>query len=250
MEIAVEEAKGKVPIYAGTGGISTKEVVQLSEKMEELGADALSVITPYFLPLTQDELIGHYRSIAASVSLPIVLYNFPDRTGVKIEPGTVAELAKIPNIVAIKDSSGSFELIEQYISAAGPDFAVLAGSDALLLKTLQAGGKGGVSGSANVLPELLVSIYEHWQSGHIEAAEAAQALLQPLSQVYRMATLPSVFKEAMNRMGLEAGPCRSPIGPLPAEASDELDRVLRHYRELGYIHGEPNDQFAGRRSSS
>ena len=105
VEIAVQEAKGKVPIYAGTGGISTREVVQLSEKMEELGADALSVITPYFLPLTQDELIGHYRSIAASVSLPIVLYNFPDRTGVRIEPSTVAELAKIPNIVAIKDSS-------------------------------------------------------------------------------------------------------------------------------------------------
>lgn len=248
MEIAVEEAKGKVPIYAGTGGISTKEVVQLSEKMEELGADALSIITPYFLPLTQDELMGHYRSIAASVSLPIVLYNFPDRTGVRIEPRTVAELAKIPNIVAIKDSSGSFELIEQYISAAGPDFSVLAGSDALLLKTLQAGGKGGVSGSANVLPELMVSIYTHWQCNNIEAAEAAQSLLQPLSQVYRMATLPSVFKEAMNRMGLEAGPCRSPIGPLPAEASDELDRVLRYYRELGYIHGEPNDHFAGRRS--
>ncbi|MCA0755600.1 4-hydroxy-tetrahydrodipicolinate synthase [Paenibacillus sp. N4] len=241
IEIAVQEAKGKVPIYAGTGGITTREAVQLSEKMEELGADALSVITPYFLPLSQAELIGHYRSIAASVSLPIVLYNFPARTGLTIEPETVAELAKIPNIVAIKDSSGNFELIERYIAAAGPDFAVLAGSDALLLKTLQAGGKGGVSGSANVLPELMVSIYTHWQNGNIEAAEAAQSLLQPLSQVYRMATLPSVFKEAMNRMGLEAGPCRAPIGPLPAEASDELDRVLRHYRELGYIQGEPNE---------
>ncbi|MFC0330319.1 4-hydroxy-tetrahydrodipicolinate synthase [Paenibacillus sepulcri] len=238
MKIVVEEAKGKVPIYAGTGGISTREVAALSERMEEIGADALSIIAPYFLPFTQQELIDHYRSVAASVSLPIVLYNFPVRTGVNLEPRTVAELAKVGNIVAIKDSSGSLDLIKQYIAAAGPEFAVLSGSDALLLQTLRAGGKGGVSGSANVLPELLVSIYNLWQNGDEEAAEKAQALLAPLSQVYQKATLPSVFKEAMNRMGLEAGPCRSPIAPLNPDASAELDHVLGYYRELGCIREE------------
>ncbi|MGG4035985.1 4-hydroxy-tetrahydrodipicolinate synthase [Paenibacillus cisolokensis] len=242
MEIVVDEAKGKVPVYAGTGGGSTREVAELSAKMEAIGVDALSVITPYFLPFTQRELAAHYRSVAASVSLPIVLYNFPARTGVRLEPETVAELARIPNIAGIKDSSGSMETIRQYIAAGGPDFAVLAGSDALLLETLEAGGTGGVSGSANVVPELMISIYTHWKSGEREAAAKAQSLLAPLTEVYRKATLPSVFKEALNRIGLEAGPCRMPIAPLPPDVSEELDGVLGYYRERGYIHDKETEE--------
>jgi 4-hydroxy-tetrahydrodipicolinate synthase len=235
MQIVLEEAKGKAAIYAGTGGISTKEVVTLSEKMEEIGADVLSIIAPYFLPYTQQEIISHFKSVAASTSLPIVLYNFPARTGVHLEPKTVAELAKVPNIVAIKDSSGNFDTILSYIDAVGPDFSVLAGSDGLLLWTLMAGGKGGVSGSANVVPELMLSIYENWKNGNIEEAKKVQNSLRTLSNVYKKGTLPSVFKEVMNMMGLEAGPARSPIAPISDALKAEIREVLKYYQGLGYI---------------
>lgn len=238
VEITLEEAKGKVPVYAGTGGTSTAEVVELSETMEKLGVDVLTVITPSFYPCKQHELIAHYKSVAASTSLPIVMYNIPARTGNSLEPKTVAELAKVPNIVGVKDSSGNFQTILGYIAETGPDFAVLAGTDALLLYTLIAGGKGGVSGSANVVPELMLSIYNLWKQGDIEQAVKVQRDLRPLSAVYQKATLPSVFKEAMNMMGLEAGPSRPPVGPVPAEIREELYEVLLKYKELGYIKGE------------
>jgi 4-hydroxy-tetrahydrodipicolinate synthase len=238
VQIAVEEAKGRVPVFAGTGGISTREVVRLTEQMEEIGADALSVITPYFLPFSQKELIAHYKSVAASTSLPILLYHFPARTGVRLEPGTVAELAKVPNIVGVKDSSGDFETILQFIRAGGPDFSVLAGSDSLLLWTLMAGGRGGVSGSANVVPDLMTAIYTHWKNGELEQAREAQERLRPLSAVYKKATLPSVFKEAMNLLGLEAGPCRSPVLPPEPAVLNELRDVLQRYKEWGYIREE------------
>ncbi|HZG85889.1 4-hydroxy-tetrahydrodipicolinate synthase [Paenibacillus sp.] len=238
VEIVVDETRGRVPVYAGTGGIGTKETAELSERMEAVGADALSIITPYFLPLTQQELISHYKSIASWTSLPIVLYNFPARTGVHLEPRTVAELSSIPNIVGIKDSSGSFDTILQYIHATTPDFAVLSGSDSLLLWTLAAGGKGGVSGSANVVPALMTAIYARWKNGELPAAKEAQSLLRPLSELYKRATLPSVFKEAMNMMGLNAGPCRPPIAPPEPALKEELRTLLRRYKELGYIKEE------------
>jgi len=238
VEITLEEAKGKVPVYAGTGGTSTAEVAELSETMEELGADVLTVITPSFYPCKQHELIAHYKSVAASTSLPIVMYNIPARTGNSLEPKTVAELAKVPNIVGVKDSSGNFQTILGYIAETGPDFSVLAGTDALLLYTLIAGGKGGVSGSANVVPDLMLSIYNLWKKGDIEQAVKVQRDLRPLSAVYQKATLPSVFKEAMNMMGLEAGPSRPPVGPVPEEIREELYEVLLKYKELGYIKGE------------
>jgi 4-hydroxy-tetrahydrodipicolinate synthase len=245
MSIVVEQAGGRVPVYAGTGANSTEETIALSRRMEQLGVDALSVITPYFVQLSQTELYNHYEAIASSTSLPIIMYNFPKLTGVHIEADTVARLAQIPNIVGIKDSSGNFDNIRSYIERTGPDFSVLAGSDALLLRTLLAGGKGGVSGSANVLPELILSIYRHWQNGNAAEAERVQELLAPLSAVYQKATLPSVFKEAMNMMGLEAGPCRLPISPLAPDVRHELEQVLRQYRELGFVDSYGADEQGG-----
>ncbi|PGY06593.1 4-hydroxy-tetrahydrodipicolinate synthase [Bacillus sp. AFS031507] len=141
--IVIDEVNGRVPVMVGTGGNSTEEAIELSQKMEQLGADALSLITPFFIPPTQEELAVHFEKVAESTSLPFLLYNIPARTGVNIEPETVARLAKVPNIVGIKDSSGNFANIENYINAAkGEDFSVFAGTDSLILQTLQAGGKG------------------------------------------------------------------------------------------------------------
>jgi len=238
VEIVVDETRGRVPVYAGTGGIGTKDVAELSERMEAAGADALSIITPYFLPLSQRELAEHYKSIASWTSLPIVLYNFPSRTGIHLEPETVAALSSVPNIVGVKDSSGNFDTILRYIQSTPPDFAVLSGSDNLLLWTLAAGGKGGVSGSANVVPTLMTAIYTLWKRGELPAAKETQQLLRPLSDIYQRATLPSVFKEAVNLMGLNAGPCRPPIAPLDSGLREQLRTLLRSYKELGYIKEE------------
>ena len=167
MEIFVDEVKGRVPVYAGTGCISTKDTIALSKRAQEIGVDVLSVISPYFAALNQDELYSHYAALAESVDTPIVLYNIPARTGVSIAPATVGKLAaNYSNIKGVKDSSGNFTNILQYLDATDPKtFSVLSGNDALILWTLLAGGKGGITAIANILPEIMVSIYQNYLSG-------------------------------------------------------------------------------------
>lgn len=143
--IVVDEADGRLLVYAGAGCINTAESIRLARELEAVGAIALSVITPYFLTFSQRELIDHYRQLADSTSLPIVLYNIPARTGNMLQPQSVAELAQVPNIAGIKDSSGVYDNILQYIERAGDDVAVLAGTDSLILSTLMAGGKGAIA---------------------------------------------------------------------------------------------------------
>jgi len=232
ISIVVDEAKGKLPIYAGSGGISTKEVIYLSQTFEKMGVDVLSIITPYFLPFTQDELIQHYTMVAKSTSLPILLYNIPSKTGLSLEPSTVKELAKLPNIVGIKDSSGDFNLMQKYIDVTSSEFACLAGSDALILQTLMAGGKGGVSGTSNVLTDEMLALYHNWQNGNIDEATRIQQSLQPLIDIYSSHTLPSVIKEACNMIGIPAGMSRLPVSPLSKETRDKLQKVLIHYKKL------------------
>ncbi|WJH33830.1 dihydrodipicolinate synthase family protein [Paenibacillus sp. CC-CFT747] len=152
VRIAADAIGGRVPLYAGAGTITTAGTARLARKLEEAGADALSVITPYFVPVTQAEMKRHYEAVAASVENPILLYNIPSRTGVTLEVETVAALAVLPNVVGIKDSSGNFEYVLQLIHRTGPSFAVMAGTDSLILPTLLAGGTGAVAASANAAP--------------------------------------------------------------------------------------------------
>lgn len=174
-KLVIDEVKKRVPVYVGTGGNSTREVIALSKKMEELGADALSVITPFFLVPTQEEVINHYKAVAEAVDIPIILYNIPKNTGLNLEASTVYELAKVKNIAGIKDSSGKLENIKSYIEATkGEDFSVLSGSDSLILKALKIGATGAIAATSNLLTELDVSIYQNFLKGDIEAAEKAQ----------------------------------------------------------------------------
>ncbi|TBL79410.1 4-hydroxy-tetrahydrodipicolinate synthase [Paenibacillus thalictri] len=233
--IVIQEAAGRVPVYVGAGCISTAETIRLAKELEQLGADALSVITPYFLTFTQKELIDYYTALARSTSLPILLYNIPARTGNSLQPGTVAELSRVPNIVGIKDSSGSFDTIQQYLQATGPDFSVLAGTDSLILSTLMSGGKGAIAATANLFPELAVSIYELWKQRKYEEAEALQRQLRGIRGAFQWATLPSVLKEAMNMAGLQAGPCRLPVGALPEARRQDLQVLIDAYTEQGVL---------------
>ncbi|OXM87991.1 4-hydroxy-tetrahydrodipicolinate synthase [Paenibacillus rigui] len=232
-EIVIDEAQGKLPVYVGAGCAGTKETVWLAERLERLGADALSIITPYFLTFTQQELMGHYQTVAAATSLPLIMYNIPARTGNSLQPRTVGELSKVPTIVGIKDSSGSFDTILQYLELTGPDFAVLAGTDSLILPTLMAGGHGAIAATANVFPETVRSIYELWLQGKTEEAELAQRHLRALRSAFSLGTLPSVLKEAMKLIGLPAGESRLPVQPLSPEAKAVLTGVMEKYREAG-----------------
>lgn len=234
-EIVIAEANGQVPVYVGAGDISTSSTVRLAQTFERMGADAVSVITPYFLTYSQRELIEHYRAVADSTSLPIVLYNIPARTANLLQPKSVAELSKVPNIVGIKDSSGSYDNIVQYLDAVDGSFAVLAGTDSLILSTLMSGGTGAVAATANVFPQLLVDIYDTWQKGDCIAAEHLQKQLHTLRALFQLGTLPSVLKAFMDRMGLMAGPPRLPVARLTGAEQEELERVYQNYCAAGLL---------------
>lgn len=231
-QIIVEETNKRIPVFVGTGGNSTREVIELSKEMEAIGADVLSVITPFFDPPSQVELIKHYEKIAASTSLPIVLYNMPSRAGVSLAPATIEELAKIPNIVGVKDSSGSFDNILKYIDRTkDSDFAVLSGADSLILPSLMAGGSGGIAATANMFPELVVSIYNYWEQGDLEKAQEAQNKLTAIRSASSMGTTPSVFKKAVELLGIPVGPPRSPVTELSEEKTKELGLILELYKQ-------------------
>lgn len=228
LEITVEENNGRLPVYAGTGCPGTKDTIRLSRECEKIGANALSVITPYFAALSQKELIAHFEALADSVNIPIVLYNIPARTNVAMTPDTVQKLAKVPGIAGVKDSSGNFDNVLQYIErTSGSDFAVMSGNDSLLLWTLQAGGKGGVCGIANLFPKTLVSVYELWKKGDFTAAKKAQDSIRAIRDCFRLGNPNTIVKMSANLLGYPVGSCRMPFWNEDTAVKEELDRALK-----------------------
>jgi len=226
IEISVDEVNGRVPVYAGTGAVTTKMTIELSRYAVDVGADAVTIVTPYFIKPSQDELYMHYKRIAESVDSPILIYNNPGRTNVNLEAETVKKLAEIDNIVGIKDSSGDLTLTAQYIMKCPDEFAVLAGRDSLILATLLYGGKGAVAATANVAPRLVVGIYENFIKGDLEKARELQFKILPLRLAFNLGTFPVVVKEAMNIMKKPSGPAKSPVSPLPEEKKRKLKLLL------------------------
>lgn len=234
-KIVIDETRGRVPVYAGAGCAGTGETRRLAQKLEQAGADALSVITPYFLTYTQQELQYHFEAVAGDTPLPIVLYNIPARTGNTLSMETVAKLAELPNVVGIKDSSGSFDTLLQLIDRTPASFSVLAGTDSLILSTLMSGGTGAIAATANVFPAVVVAIYEHWRRGEYEAAEQAQRILRDLRAAFGLGTLPSVLKAVLDEIGLSAGPARRPVAPLTPQALEKVRRMVAGYAEKGLL---------------
>lgn len=227
LEIVVDEVNGKVPVYAGTGAVTTREAVNLTKMAEAVGVDAVSVITPFLINPNQEELYQHYLSIAKSTSLPVILYSNPDRTGVHLGTDLVMRLSEIENIVGVKDSSGDMTLIGEYIRRAGKGFSVLAGRDTLIYATLVYGGAGSITATANVAPKLVVKIYESFRQGNNEEALKAQYGLAPLRIAFGLGTFPIVVKEALNMIGIEAGPARAPVGEMQEDNKKKLREVLK-----------------------
>jgi 4-hydroxy-tetrahydrodipicolinate synthase len=224
----VAHVNKRVPVYAGTGAETTREVVRLTKMAEREGVDGVSIITPYFVSPTQPEIANHYRRIAETTSLPVILYSNPATCGgVKIEPETVARLAEIPNIVAIKDSSGDLQNVIEMIRAVPDRFSVLMGRDTLIFPALVMGARGAVPATGNIAPALLVEIYEAFQRGDLAASKSAQARLHPVRMSLTLATQPGGVKAALEMMGLSIGPCRSPVGPLAPEKEQKMRAYLK-----------------------
>jgi 4-hydroxy-tetrahydrodipicolinate synthase len=224
---AVEHVNHRVPVYAGTGAETTREAVRLTKLAEREGADGVSVITPYFISPTQQEIYDHYRRIAESTRLPVILYNNPGTCGgVKIDVDMVARLAEIPNIAAMKDSSGDLQNTNECIRAVPPRFAVLMGRDTLIYPSLIFGARGAVPATGNIAPALLVEIYEAFQRGDQAAAKAAQLRLNPLRLALTLCTAPGAVKAALTLLGRSLGPCRSPVAGLTADRLPKMRAAL------------------------
>ena len=237
LEAAIDQAAGRVPVYAGTGCITTADTIRLSRKAQSLGADALSIITPSFAAASQEELYAHYVEVGRNVDIPIVIYNIPARTGNRIFPETLARLAKdVDVIVGVKDSSGDWDNLQAYIDVTrevDKEFSVLSGNDSLILKCLKAGGRGGIAGCANVYPHTMLDIYNKFIEGDITAAEYAQDAIVPFRAVFKFGNPNTVIKKAAALLGYPVGDLRKPFNMLPEEGMAALRAVLEENKKRG-----------------
>lgn len=228
----VEIVAKRVPVYAGAGGNSTDEVIKLGKQMIAVGVDALSVITPYFVSLKENELYNHYQMIAENLAIPIVLYNIPKNTGINLSFELVSKLSKISNIIGIKDSSGDINNIAGYIDNTSRDeFSVLSGSDSLILKALKLGATGAISATSNLLTTNNVQIYKQFITGNLDKAEQWQQSLEEFRRILKYASTPSVLKQSLSLSGIEVGVPRLPVLPVtsPDDNQDIVNTIKNYY---------------------
>lgn len=226
VELVVAEAAGRVPVLAGAGGYDTKEVIEAVHVMERAGAQGILSVTPYYNKPTQEGLFQHYRAIAASTSLPIVVYNVPGRTGCNVEPATLVRLAEIPNIVAVKEASGNIMQIVEICQRVPADFLVLSGDDALTLPAMSVGGRGVISVAGNEVPGEMARLVELVEQNDWTAARALHNRLLPLLAINFVESNPIPVKAAMARMGLLEETYRLPMVPPQAASRARIDQVL------------------------
>lgn len=222
IKFVVDKVNKRIPVIAGSGSNNTAYSVELSKYCQEVGADGLLVVTPYYNKSTQDGLIKHFTTIAESVDIPIILYNVPGRTGVNIKPTTVEKLSKVKNIVAIKEASGDISQVAEISRLCGDDFVIYSGNDDQIVPILSLGGSGVISVLANILPKETHDIVEKYLSGDVEEARKLQLSLNELVSSLFIEVNPIPVKAAMNLMGLEAGELRLPL----VEISEASLKVL------------------------
>jgi 4-hydroxy-tetrahydrodipicolinate synthase len=232
VEILADEAKGQVPVLAGCGGYNTKEIVHLAKEMQKAGANGLLSVTPYYNKPTQDGIVQHFKAIADATTLPIVLYNIAGRTGVNIETPTVATLAQVPNIVGVKEASGSLSQMCDVLRTVPPDFIVLSGDDALTLPVMSVGGRGVISVVSNQIPREMSQMVEAAERNDFAAARSIYSRIVNLMQINFVESNPAPVKYAMAAMGLLEETYRLPMVPMKPESKAKVDAVLK---ELGLL---------------
>jgi len=241
VQIAVEEAKGKVPVLGGAGGYNTAEVIELANELKHIGVDGVLSVTPYYNNPTQEGLYQHYKAIASAVALPIVLYSVQGRTGVNIEPGTVARLAQISNIIGVKEASGNIGQMARVVHEVPEKFIVLSGDDSITIPLAALGGRGIISVASNEIPAEMTRIAQLAMAGDFAGARALQRTWLPLMEINFVESNPIPVKAAMAMMGLLEPTFRLPMTP-PSEANRlKIEAVLKASGLIGGARGTHAD---------
>jgi 4-hydroxy-tetrahydrodipicolinate synthase len=233
VEILVDEANGQVPILAGAGGYNTKEVVHLADEMRKAGASGLLSVTPYYNKPTPEGLVQHFRAIADSTPLPIIVYNVPGRTGVNIDVNTLVRLAAIPNVVGVKEASGNVTQVCEICKAVPSDFLVLSGDDALTLPVMAVGGRGVISVVSNEIPKEMAQMMAAVEQNDFAAARTIHARIMPLMQINFVESNPVPVKAAMAAMGLLEEVYRLPVTSPRPESREKILAVLNDLKLFG-----------------
>ncbi|KEZ54301.1 4-hydroxy-tetrahydrodipicolinate synthase [Metabacillus indicus] len=222
----VQAAGGRVPVIAGTGSNNTKDSIDLTKKAEAAGADAIMLVAPYYNKPSQEGMYQHFKTIAASTKLPVMIYNVPGRTVVSISPAVIARLAELPNVVAVKEASGDLEAMAEIISSTPEDFAVYSGDDGLTLPALAIGGRGVVSVASHIIGNEMQEMISAFRSGETARSGAIHRKLLPVMQQLFKAPSPAPVKTALQLRGLDVGPVRLPLLALTESERNELISVL------------------------
>lgn len=226
---AVKKTAGRVPVIAGTGSNDTKYAVWLSRQAQADGADALLLVTPYYNKTSQAGLIAHYTAIADAVDLPCILYNVPSRTGCNLTAASLAQLAKHPNINAVKEASGNISQVAEIAAACGEELNIYSGNDDQIVPLLALGGKGVISVLSNVAPRYTHDLCAKWFAGDTAGSLAMQLAALPLCKALFADVNPIPVKWAMNRLGWHAGACRLPLVDPNEAVQTQLDSALRAF---------------------
>lgn len=225
----VQKVAGRVPVIAGTGSNDTRYAIQLSQQAEADGADALLLVTPYYNKTSQAGLIAHYTAIANAVNLPCILYNVPSRTGCNLLPSTLAELARLPNINAVKEASGNISQVAEIAELCGDNLNIYSGNDDQIVPLLALGGKGVISVLSNVAPQYTHDLCAKWMAGDTAGSLAMQLKALPLCKALFADVNPIPVKWAMNRLGWQAGSCRLPLVEPSAAVQERLETAMRDF---------------------
>ena len=229
IKFAIEQTAGRVPVIAGTGSNDTKYAIELSQAAGEMGADGLLLVTPYYNKTSQRGLVAHFGMIAESVKTPMILYSVQSRTGVNIAPETAFELSKYDNIVAIKEASGNISQVAKIRALCGDNLDVYSGNDDQIVPLLSLGGKGVISVLSNVAPEVAHNICQFYFDGKVEESMKLQLEYLDLCNDLFIDVNPIPVKEALNMMGMNAGPCRMPLCEMTDAAKDKLAATLARH---------------------
>ena len=224
-----------MPVLGGAGGYNTREVIELARELEHLGVSGILSVTPYYNKPTQEGLYQHYQAIAAAIRLPIIVYSVQGRTGVNVEPATLARLAAIPNIVGVKEASGNIAQMASVIQQVPPEFIVLSGDDAITLPLIALGGRGIISVASNEIPAEMTQLAQLCLAGDFAGARAAQRKYLPLLEVNFIESNPIPVKAAMALMGLLEPVYRLPMVPPKPDSLARIEKVLRSVELLGRV---------------
>ena len=221
----------KLPVFVGLGSNNTDMAIRQGLNLKEAGAKYFTVITPYFQALTDKELIDYYTELADALKTPMLIYNIPARTNINVSADVVRILADNEYIIGIKDSSGNMDNLEGYIEASeGKDFDVLCGSDSKILTALRLGAKGAVASTSNLIPKVIVGIYENYIRGDLEKAKECQEALECLRLTMKLAGTPAVLKKSLSLIGINAGDPAKPVRPADSpELIDKIKEMLKYY---------------------